>query len=54
MVYTSKPTRHTAAFAASLAGMSFRLRKLSAGSAPLSSAEARVAQPASAIWVETR
>ena len=40
-----------AAFAAALAGMACRKRYSNAGSAPLSSAAARVAQPASVIWV---
>ena len=45
----------TASIAASLAGMVL-LRKIcsSAGSAPLSSAATRVAQPASVIWVWSR
>jgi hypothetical protein len=39
-----------AAFAAALAGVPNTWRYSSAGSAPLSSAEARAAQPASVIW----
>jgi hypothetical protein len=45
---------YTAAFAAALAGTSYRWRRSSAGSAPLSSAAARVAQPASLISVPLR
>ena len=41
----------TAAFAAALAGMAWKQMLSSAGSAPLSSAAARAAQPASVIWV---
>ena len=44
----------TAAFAASLAGLPYKKRRTRAGSAPLSSAEVRVAQPASVIWVLLR
>eukprot|EP00964_Phaeocystis_antarctica_P066922 scaffold40494_cov60-Phaeocystis_antarctica.AAC.1 len=44
----------TAAFAAALAGMPSSKRRGSAGSAPLSSAAARAAQPASVIWVPPR
>ena len=42
---------YTAAFAAAMAGMPYRSSFSSAGSAPLSSIGARVAQPASVIWV---
>ena len=48
---TNKPARPTVAIAAALAGMPARSIFLSAGNAPLSSAEARVAQPALVIWV---
>ena len=41
----------TANFAAALAGVPGIWRSSSTGSAPLSSAAARVAQPASVIWV---
>ena len=47
-------TLRTAAWAAALAGARSRSRKLSAGSAPLSSAEVSVAQPASVTWVLLR
>eukprot|EP00964_Phaeocystis_antarctica_P008519 scaffold4600_cov74-Phaeocystis_antarctica.AAC.2 len=42
----------TASFAATLAGAPSRLSTSSAGSAPLSSAEAIVAQPASVTWLQ--
>ena len=48
---TFKPSRLTVTLAAALAGVPRRSRNLSAGSAPPSSAEARVAQPASVILV---
>eukprot|EP00964_Phaeocystis_antarctica_P117288 scaffold81118_cov62-Phaeocystis_antarctica.AAC.2 len=51
---TWKLARPTAAFAAALAGMLYRSRFSSAGSAPLLSAAARAAQPASVIWVLLR
>eukprot|EP00964_Phaeocystis_antarctica_P123696 scaffold87386_cov63-Phaeocystis_antarctica.AAC.2 len=51
---TSRPARPTAAFAAALAGMWPSSSVSSAGSAPLSSAAARAAQPASVIWVPLR
>ena len=44
----------TAAFAVALAGMSYMAIPQSAGSAPLSSAAATAAQPASVIWVQQR
>ena len=44
----------TASIAAALAGMSFSWGVTSAGSAPLSSAAARAAHPASETWVLSR
>ena len=51
---TTKPARRTVAFAAALVGVPFRLTTTSAGSAPLSSAATRVAQPSLVIWVKWR